>query len=83
MLYIVQHCSLTKLNGGLKALNAACTEAVTCRYTLVKAGAGGGDPSFVCDIYEREYHSRIGLVGNSRTHRTLATDLVILFTEGL
>ena len=28
MLHIVEHCPLTKLTGGLKSLNTACTEAV-------------------------------------------------------
>ena len=28
MLYIVEHCPLTKLNGGLECLNTACNEAV-------------------------------------------------------
>ena len=28
MLHIVEHCPLTKLNGGLECLNTACNEAV-------------------------------------------------------
>ena len=28
MLHIVEHCPLTKLNGGLKTLNTASTEAI-------------------------------------------------------
>ena len=47
-----------------------------------QAGAGGGDPSFVRGVCQRDCHSRIGLVSHSRTHRTLATDLVILGNEG-
>ena len=47
-----------------------------------QAGAGGGDPSFVCGVCERDCHSRIGLVSHSCTHRTTATYLVILLTEG-
>ena len=35
-----------------------------------QAGAGGGDPSFVCVVCQRDCHSRIGLVSHSRTHRT-------------
>ena len=35
-----------------------------------QAGAGGGDPSFVFGVCQRDYHSRIGLVSHSRTHRS-------------
>ena len=34
-----------------------------------QAGAGGGDPSFVCGVCQRDCHSRIGLVNHSRTYR--------------
>ena len=35
-----------------------------------QAGAGGGDPSFVCGVCQRVCHSRIGLVSHSSTHRS-------------
>ena len=35
-----------------------------------QAGAGGGDPSFVCDVSQRDCHSRIGLVSHSRAYKT-------------
>ena len=35
-----------------------------------QAGAGGGDPSFICGVCQRDCHSRIGLVSHSRTHRS-------------
>ena len=35
-----------------------------------QAGAGGGDPSFVCGVCQRDCHSRIGLISHSRTHRS-------------
>ena len=35
-----------------------------------QAGTGGGDPSSVCGVCQRDCHSRIGLVSHSRTHRS-------------
>ena len=35
-----------------------------------QAGAGGGDPSFVCSVCQRDCHSRKRIVSHSRTHRT-------------
>ena len=35
-----------------------------------QAGAGGGDPSFVCGVCQQDCHSLIGLVSHSRTHRS-------------
>ena len=52
------------------------------RQKLQQAGAGGSDTCYVCNICQRDCHSRIVLVSHSRMHRTWITNRVILDNEG-